>query len=117
MQVGEVIIRYPQYLKAHLVATNGEGLDFGGFVCLCNILTHIQQRLKGEETLLEVVKHKKYLVSFNISEDESITVYPLYIVAPGLLGGKHSTKSHIGPLTDFSMWRNKSFQTVLGYNI
>ena len=33
MQVGEVIIRSPQYLKAHLVATNGEGGNFGGFVC------------------------------------------------------------------------------------
>ena len=33
LQVGKVIIRSPQDLKAHLVATNSEGLDFGGFVC------------------------------------------------------------------------------------
>ena len=33
MQVGEVIIRSPQDLKAYLVATNCEGVDFGGFLC------------------------------------------------------------------------------------
>ena len=42
MQVDEVVIRSPQDLKAHLVATDGEGVDFGGFVCSYNILTHIQ---------------------------------------------------------------------------
>ena len=29
MQVSEVIIHSPQYLKTHLVATNSEGVDFG----------------------------------------------------------------------------------------
>ena len=33
LQVGEVIIISPKDLKAHLVATDGEGVDFGGFVC------------------------------------------------------------------------------------
>ena len=32
MQVGEVIICSPKDFKAHLVMTNCEGLDFGGFV-------------------------------------------------------------------------------------
>ena len=32
LQVGEVIICSPQYLKAHLVMTDGEEVDFGGFV-------------------------------------------------------------------------------------
>ena len=59
MRVGEVIILSTQDPKAHMVATGGEGVDFGGFVCPYNILTHIQQRLKGEETFTEVVKYKK----------------------------------------------------------
>ena len=33
IQFGEVIIRYPQDLKAHLIATEGKGVDFEGFVC------------------------------------------------------------------------------------
>ena len=33
LQFGEVIIRSPQDLKAHLVTTNSEGVDFGGFFC------------------------------------------------------------------------------------
>ena len=32
LQVSEVIVRSPQYLKTHLVATNNEGVDFGGFI-------------------------------------------------------------------------------------
>ena len=74
VQFGEFIIRSLQYLKAHLVTTNSEGLDLGGFVCPYNILTRIQHKLKGEETLAELVKHKQYLASLNISEDEAITV-------------------------------------------
>ena len=66
MQVGEVIICYPQYLKAHLFTTDGEGVYFRGFVWPYNILTRIQQRMKGEETLAEVFKHKKYLASLNM---------------------------------------------------
>ena len=61
------------------------------------MLTPIQKRLKGEETLAEVVKHKKYLAILNMSEDESITVYTFSIFTPGLFDGKRSTKSDIGP--------------------
>ena len=41
IQVGEVIIRSPQYLKSNMFATGSEGVDFGGLVCPYNILTHI----------------------------------------------------------------------------
>ena len=75
---------------------------FGGSVCPYNILTHIQQRIKNEETLTEVVKHKKHFSSIKISEDEVITVYTFSIVAPGLFGCKLSTNSDIGPLPDYS---------------
>ena len=71
--VGEVIIRSPQYLKAHLLYTNCEGLNFVGLVCPYNILTRIQQRLEGEDTLTEVVKYKKELSSLKMFEDEAIT--------------------------------------------
>ena len=74
LQVGEVIIYSPQDLKANMVATNCEGVDFWGFLCPYNIITRIQQRLKGEETLEELVKHNKYLANLNMYEDESITV-------------------------------------------
>ena len=47
LKFGEVVIRYPQDLKAYQVATDGEGVYFVGFVCPYNILTHIQQRMKG----------------------------------------------------------------------
>ena len=83
LRVGEVIIRSPQDLMAHLVATNCEGVDFGGLVCPYNILTRIQQRLKGEETLAEVVKHKKNLAILNIYDGEAIKLYTFFIVAPG----------------------------------
>ena len=52
-----------------------------------------------------------------MSEYEAIIVYTFSIVAPGLFGGKLSTKSDIGPLPDYTKWRNKSFQTGLGYYI
>ena len=52
-----------------------------------------------------------------MSEDEAITVYTFSIVAPGLFGGKRSTKSDIGPFPDYTKWRNKSLQTDLGYDI
>ena len=41
IQVGEVIIRSPQYLKSNMFATDGEGVDFEGLVFPYNILTHI----------------------------------------------------------------------------
>ena len=100
LQVGEAIICSPQDIKAHLVATNSERVDFGGFVCLYNILTHIQHRLKVEETFAEVVKHKKYLASLNMSEDEAIKVYTLSTVIPGFFCGKRSTKSDIRAFPD-----------------
>ena len=92
LRVGEVILRSAQYLKAHLVATNSEGVDFGDFICPYNILTCIQQRLKGEDTLTEVVKHKKYLAILNMFEDEVITVYTFSIVDPDQFGCKRSTR-------------------------
>ena len=74
LQVSEVIICSPQDIKENLVATDSEGEYFGGFVCPYNILTCIQQSLKGGEILAEVFKHKKDLTSLNIYEDEAITV-------------------------------------------
>ena len=67
LQVGEFIIRSPQNLKVHLVATKSKAVDLGGFIYPYNIITCIQQSLKGEETLAEVFKQKKYLASLNIS--------------------------------------------------
>ena len=109
LQVGEVIIRSPQYHKTYMVASNCERVDFGSLFCPYNILTNTQKRIKGEETLAEVFKHKKYLSRLKISEDKSITVYTFSIVAPDLIGGKRSTKSDIGPLPQHIKWRNKSF--------
>ena len=48
LRFGDVVIRSPQDLKAHMVATKYEGVYFGGFVFPYNIPTCIQQRLKGE---------------------------------------------------------------------
>ena len=100
LQVGEFTIRSPQDLNVHLVTTDIKGVDFGVLICLYNILTRIQQSIKVEETLAEVVKHKKYLAILNIYEDEAITVYAFSIVKPGLFGDKCSTKKDIGPLPD-----------------
>ena len=52
-----------------------------------------------------------------MSENETITLYTFSIFTPGLFDGKRSTKSDIGPFPDYTKWRNKYFQTVLGYNI
>ena len=73
--------------------------------------------LKDEENFSEVLKHKEYLASLNMSGDEVMTVYNFSIVSPGLFGGKHSTKLDIGHLPEYIKWRNKSFQMVLGYDI
>ena len=51
LRAGEVIIPSSKDLKAHLVATNCEGVDFGGLVRPYNIPTRIKQRLKVKETL------------------------------------------------------------------
>ena len=112
--VGEVITRTPQDLKAHLGTPDDEGVDFGAFVCPYNILTHIEQRLKGEETLSEVVKHNKCLEILNMSEYGTIKVYTFSIVSLGLFRGKRYTKSDIGPLPDYSKWCNKSLQMGIG---
>ena len=98
LQVGEFVICSPQDLKANLVATNGEGVYFGGFICPYNILTRIPYSMKGEDTLTEVVKYRKILASLNMSEYEIISVYIVSIIALGLYGGKCSTNSDIGPL-------------------
>ena len=59
----------------------------GGFVWTYNILTRINQIMKGEETLTEVDKHKKDLARLNMYEDEAITVYTFSIVALGFFWG------------------------------
>ena len=100
-----------------MVATKCEGVDSGGFTRPYNILTCIQQRLKGEETFVEVVKHKKYLASLNISEDETITVNTFSIFVLGFFGGKCSTKSDIRPLPYYAKWCNKSLYTGIRYDI
>ena len=57
------------------------------------------------------------MANLNTYEDEAIKVYTFSIVDPGLFGGKLSIKSDIGPLTVCTKWRNKSFQTGIGYDI
>ena len=117
MRLGEVIISFLQDLKSHLVATNREETDFGGFVCPYNIITRIQQILKNEEILAEVGKHKLDLASLNMSEEKSITVYTSPLFPQDLFGSKLSTKSDIRPLPDYIKWHDKSLQTGLGYDI
>ena len=75
LAAGEIIVRSPEDLKAHLVSFQGEASDFGGFVCVYNILTRINQLIKGEEKMVEVMKHRKDLERLNMLEDEAITVY------------------------------------------
>ena len=75
LAVGETIVRSHEDLKAHLVSFQGEASDFGGFVCVYNILTRINQLIKGEEKMVEVMKHRKDLERLNMLEDEAITVY------------------------------------------
>ena len=65
----------------------------------------------------EVAKQNKYLSRLNMSEDEAITVYTFYIVAPGFFGGKCSTKSNISPFSNYTKWHNKYLQMGLGYDI
>ena len=96
LQVGEVIFCSHQDLKAHMVATNCEGVYFGGFVCPYNILTRIQQRLNGKETLSEVFNHNKGLAGLNMSEYEAITVYTLFIASPVFLGVKNTPSQTSG---------------------
>ena len=63
------------------------------------------------------MKHKKYLTSLKMSEDEEITVYTFLVVVPSLFGGKRTTKSDISYLTTYGKCRHKSFQTGLGYDL
>ena len=52
-----------------------------------------------------------------MSKDEAIKVYNFSVLAPGLCGGKRSTKSDIRPLPDYAEWRNYPLKTGLGYDI
>ena len=67
LQIGEVIERSPEDLKAHMVEVQGEASNFGEFVCVYNIFTRIHQCIKGEETMSEVMKHNKDLASLKMS--------------------------------------------------
>ena len=98
----------PEDLKAHLVPVQGEASDSGVFICVYNILIRIHQRIKGEETMAEVIKHKKDLVSLKMSEDEAVTVYTFSVVVPSLLGGDRTTNSDIVYLPTYGNWRDKS---------
>ena len=89
-----------------MVAVLGEASNFRGFVCVYNILTRIHQRIKGEETMAEVMKHKKDPASLKMSEDEAITIYTLSVVVPSLFGGKRTTKSDIFYLPKYGNWRD-----------
>ena len=100
-----------------MVVNDGEGVDFWEGFCPYNIPTCIQLWLKGEETLREQFKHKKYFTSLNTSEYEARTAYNFFIAYLPLFGGKRSTKSDIGPLPDYANWHHKSLKTGLGYNI
>ena len=95
LTIGEVILRSPEDLKAHMVEIQGEASDFGGLVCVLNIIMRKYQHIKGEETMVEVMKHKKELASLKISEDESITACSLLVVVPSIFGCKITTKSDI----------------------
>ena len=115
--IGEVIVRSPEELKAQMVAVQGEARNFGGFVCVYNILTRMHQRIKGEETMAEVMKHKKYLASLKMQEDEAINVYTFLLVVPSLFGVKRTTKPDISHLPTYGKWRYKSLQKGLGYDL
>ena len=58
-----------------MVELKVEASNYGGLVCVYNILTRIYQRIKGEETISEVTKHKRDLEILNMLEDEAITIY------------------------------------------
>ena len=77
----------------------------------------IHQRIKGEDTVAEVMKHKKGLVSLKMSEDEANTVYNFSLVVPILLGGKITTKSEITYLSTYGKCIDTILQTVLGYDL
>ena len=117
LAIGEVIVRSPEDLKAHMSAVQGEASNFGGFICVYNILTRLHQCIKREETMAEVTKHKKYLAILKRSEDEAITVYTFLVVVPRLFGDKRTTKSDISYLLTYVKWRDNSFQTGLGYDL
>ena len=63
------------------------------------------------------MKHNKDLASLKMSEDEEITVYTFLVVVPSLFGGNRTTKSEISYLPTYGRWRDKSFQTGLGYGL
>ena len=116
LSVGEVIVWSPEDLKAHMFAVQGEASDFVGFLCVYNILTKIHQRIKGEDKMSEVMKHKNNLEILKMSEDEAITVFTFLVVVPSLFGGKRANKSDIAYLPTYIKWRDNSLQTGLGYD-
>ena len=67
--------------------------------------------------MTEVMKHKKDLASMKMSEDEAITVYTFLVVVPSLFGGKRKIRSDFFYLPKYVRWRDKSFQTGLGYGL
>ena len=67
LAIGGVVFRSPEDLKAHMVEIKGEANDFGGLVCVYSVFTRINQRIKGEERMAEVMTHNKYLARINMS--------------------------------------------------
>ena len=58
LTIGKVIVRSPEDLKSHTIAMQGEARDFGDFFCVHNIVNRIHQRIKGEENMAKIMKHK-----------------------------------------------------------
>ena len=117
LSVGEVIVWSPEDLKAHMFAVQGEASDFVGFFCVYNILTKIHQRIKGEDKMSEVMKHKNDLAILKMLEDEAINVYTFSVVVVSLFGGKGTNKSEICYLPTYEKWRDINLQTSLGYEL
>ena len=61
LAIGEMIVHSTEDLKAHMVEVQGEAINLGVLFSVYNILTRIQQHIKGEETMAEVMKHNKVL--------------------------------------------------------
>ena len=62
----EVVVHSTEYTKSHMVEVQGEAIEFRGFVCVYKILTRINQHIKVEETMVEFMKHMKYLESLKM---------------------------------------------------
>ena len=57
-----------------MVEVQGKTRYFGGSMRVYNNITRIHQHIKVEETMSEVMKHKKDLSSTKMLEDEAITI-------------------------------------------